>query len=135
MKFPILAAALLLVLSACGSSDTASSSPVAAEPTATTDVVPAEPTEPTEPAEPVEEGPTNYIPGDGTYEVGVDVLAGTYENDGGTLDGAPCVAVVSTTTDTVDGFVRASNTTGHGILKVEDGQYVISQFCEDWTAR
>jgi hypothetical protein len=128
MKSMIAAVLALIALSACGSTDTTSFA--APAPEATT--MEAATSEPSEVADP---GPLDHIPGDGTYEVGVDVLAGTYENDGSTLDGAPCVAVVSSTTDTVKGFIRASNTSGHGILNVEDGQYVISQFCQDWALR
>jgi hypothetical protein len=126
-----LAAAAFLLLAACSDSDDQYGDAVGqatAPPTAPATSEPA--------PEPTADGPLDHIPGDGTYEIGVDIEPGIYENDGGTQDGAPCVAVVSTTTDQVKGFVRASNTTGHGILKADTpGQYVISMFCQDWRRR
>lgn len=72
------------------------------------------------------------IAGDGAYEVGVDVKAGTYKNAGST-NGAYCVAYTSRKPSDIGSYIAGSTNKGPGIVTIHDGEYFTTQFCKDWT--
>lgn len=73
------------------------------------------------------------IPGDGTYEVGKDVKAGTYKNAGAISgDGYVCVGYTSRKPSDLGSYIAGSTNKGPGIVTLHDGEYFTSQFCQDW---
>lgn len=66
--------------------------------------------------------------GDGVYEVGVDIAAGTYRKDGGTNG---CYYAILTSSDTSD--IASNNLTdGPAVMSVAKGEYVETTRCGDW---
>lgn len=69
----------------------------------------------------------NTISGDGMYQVGADIRAGTYKTPG-----APgCYYAVLNSTDTFD-IAENNNTDGQAFVTVRDGQYLQVTRCADW---
>ena len=85
-----------------------------------------------EPTEQEERQESDTIPGDGVFEVGHDVKPGLYTNSGGRMEGAPCVGVASRNGDTVNGFIRASNSEGPGRIRLKKGEIFTTNYCNDW---
>lgn len=124
--------ALALALSACGANDdpardTAGTDP---EPTFLRDTPTTAPTTPA-PVETEEPAPDGSIPGDGTFEVGVDMEPGVYRSES---NDATCVSQISSD---INGAVPLGGRSGAGTLMVEvkKGQYFITMRCNDWVPR
>ncbi|KQY56686.1 hypothetical protein [Nocardioides sp. Root140] len=69
----------------------------------------------------------NTLSGDGIWEVGADIKAGTYK----TIGGSQCYYAVLNSTDTSD-IADNNNVSGPAILSVSDGQYLELSGCGDW---
>ena len=71
------------------------------------------------------------IPGDGTFLVGQDVVAGTYRSEGASsTDDRECVAYASRESGDIRTFVRGSTSTGPAFLLLNAGEYVTTMFCQ-----
>lgn len=72
---------------------------------------------------------SNTISGDGIYEAGKDIKAGTYKTKGG----ADCYyAVLRDTKGGLDSIVNNNNISGSGILTISDGQFLELAGCSEW---
>lgn len=70
---------------------------------------------------------SNTISGDGMYEVGEDIKAGTYKTKGS----SGCYYAVLNSTDNFD-IATNGNIDGTGAATVRDGQYFSVSRCADW---
>lgn len=69
----------------------------------------------------------NTLPGDGLYEVGSDIKAGTYKTKG-----APgCYYAILNSSDTSD-IADNNNTDGPATVSVRNGQFLELSGCDDW---
>lgn len=69
----------------------------------------------------------NTLPGDGLFEVGSDIKAGTYKTKG-----APgCYYAILNSSDTSD-IADNNNTDGPAIVTVRNGQFLELSGCDDW---
>jgi hypothetical protein len=104
---------------------------VAAQPAATVTVTVAPPApETTEPPRPK---PLPAKVGDGVYLVGKDIPAGTWRNQGGRLNGAPCLAYASSKPQDLNTYLRGTTSEGPGIVMVNKGEYFNVQYCMAFT--
>jgi hypothetical protein len=70
--------------------------------------------------------------GDGTYQVGADIVAGTYHTDGG----SGCYWEKSTGSEGIDGIIGNDNVTGPVTLVIEPSvKFFKSSRCGTWTKR
>ncbi len=70
------------------------------------------------------------IPGNGTFQVGTDVAAGTYRTEGPSPDGGrPCVGYASREPADLSTYLRGSTANGPAFLRLEAGEYVTTMFC------
>lgn len=71
----------------------------------------------------------NTIDGDGMYEVGKDIKAGTYKTKGG----ADCYyAVLKDAKGGLDAIIQNNNISGSGVVSVSKGQYLQLSRCSEW---
>ena len=71
------------------------------------------------------------IPGNGTFQVGTDVAAGTYRTEGPSPDdGRSCVGYASTNPADLGTYLRGSTSNGPAFLRLEAGEYVTTLFCQ-----
>ena len=74
------------------------------------------------------------IPGDGTFLVGQDVVAGTYRSVGPSRrDGTACVTYASTKPGDVNTYLRGSTSDGPVFLMLNAGEYVTTIFCQPFS--
>lgn len=69
----------------------------------------------------------NTVSGDGMYQVGKDIQAGTYKSSGAT----GCYYAVLRNPNTF-AIVTNNNTDGPAFVSVQDGQYLQTERCADW---
>lgn len=71
----------------------------------------------------------NTIPGDGTYEVGKDMKAGTYKTAG--PDGSQCYSSVNGDANGTD--IKSNNlSAGPSTVQVSNGEFFETSGCKDW---
>lgn len=73
------------------------------------------------------------VPGDGTFEVGVDIPAGTYRNPGAKGPGYYCVAYASSKPTDLTTWLRGSTSKGPAIVTLNRGEFFTTQFCKPFT--
>ncbi|MDF8263735.1 hypothetical protein [Luteipulveratus flavus] len=74
------------------------------------------------------------IPGDGTYEVGVDVQPGRYTST--TPDSGNCYWARLKSADGFDGIIANNNSSGQSVVVIKaSDKFFESSGCNDWTAR
>lgn len=73
------------------------------------------------------------VPGDGTFEVGVDIPAGTYRNPGAKGPGYFCVAYAAAKPNDLTTYLRGSTSKGPAIVTVNPGEFFTTQFCKPFT--
>lgn len=78
--------------------------------------------------------PAAAIPGDGTYEVGVDIQPGKYASD--TPTSGNCYWARLKNDDPFDGILANNNSSGRSVVVIkESDKYFQSSGCSDWTKR
>ena len=71
------------------------------------------------------------IPGNGTFQVGTDVAAGTYRTEGPSRDGGrSCVGYASSEPADLSTYLRGTTSNGPAFLRLEAGEYVTTMFCQ-----
>lgn len=76
------------------------------------------------------EGPRTF-PGDGDYEVGVDMIAGTYKSKGPVRSDVPCNTLIADD----PGFEKNPDFDfgdGQQIIVLKKGQFVRTSSCKPW---
>lgn len=74
------------------------------------------------------------FPGDGTYEVGVDIQPGKYSSD--TPTSGNCYWARLSSDDPFDGILANNNSSGKSVVIVKKGdKYFQTSGCSDWTKR
>lgn len=74
------------------------------------------------------------IPGDGTYEVGVDIQPGKYASD--TPASGNCYWARLSSDDPFDGILANNNSAGKSVVVIKNSdKYFQSSGCSDWTKR
>lgn len=74
------------------------------------------------------------IPGDGTYEVGIDIEPGKYTSD--VPAGGNCYWARLKSDDPFDGIIANNNSSGMSVVVVKKSDtYFQSTGCSDWTKR
>ncbi|WP_312720089.1 hypothetical protein [Mobilicoccus sp.] len=129
-------------IGAAGSASTPTPSGAAPAPTvsvtspaepAPTVTVTAAPTSPTQIAG-ATPAPPAAIPGDGTYEVGVDIQPGKYASD--TPTSGNCYWARLKNDDPFDGILANNNSSGKSVVVIKKSdKYFQSSGCSDWTKR
>lgn len=78
--------------------------------------------------------PPAGIPGDGTYEVGVDIQPGKYVSEPSTSGN--CYWARLKNDDPFDGILANNNTSGKSVVVIKKSdKYFQSSGCSDWTKR
>ena len=78
--------------------------------------------------------PPAGIPGDGTYEVGVDIQPGKYASD--TPTSGNCYWARLKNDDPFDGILANNNSSGKSVVVIKKSdKYFQSSGCSDWTKR
>lgn len=74
------------------------------------------------------------IPGDGTYQVGKDIPAGTYKSSGASASGAgDCYwERAKDASGSMDSIIANNNSTGQSVVTVNAGEFFTTQGCNTW---
>lgn len=109
-----------------------SPTPSAPAPTVTVPATPA-PTPDATPTPDTTSAPAG-VPGDGTYEVGVDIQPGKYSSD--TPTSGNCYWARLKNDDPFDGILANNNSSGQSVVIIKKtDKYFQSSGCSDWTKR
>lgn len=78
--------------------------------------------------------PGSTIPGDGTFQVGVDIKPGTYVS--GVPDSGNCYWARLSGSDTFSDIIDNNNSAGQSLVVIKPtDKYFESSGCNDWTKR
>ncbi len=81
-----------------------------------------------------EPAPAAAMPGDGTYQVGVDVKAGVYKSTA--ADSGNCYWARMSGPDTFDDIIDNGNSSGQVLVTIKStDKFFQSSGCNDWTRR
>lgn len=106
---------------------------------ATTVTMPAEtvtatPEAPASASEEAGGGSSGSVPGDGTYEVGVDIQPGRYTS--ATPESGNCYWARLNGSDGIDGIIANNNSSGQSVVTIRaSDKYFESSGCSEWVAR
>lgn len=79
-------------------------------------------------------GASSTVPGDGIYEVGRDILAGTYSS--AKPDSGNCYWARLSSTDGFDGILANNNTAGQSLVTIKaSDKFFETNGCSDWVRR